>query len=337
MTYAILRTKKLKSFGAVARSARHTFREQPTPNADPELTRFNKGTGAKSTSKLVEALKKGLPDKLRAQSVLCIEYMITASPEAFQRHGGTLNDMGNGYFNDALKWLRERHGQKNVITTAVHLDERTPHLVAYVIPRTKDGRLSCRDFLGGPAMMKAMQTNFYETCGKPHGLERGIEGSKAEHQKLKQFYGALVISGEAPKLEARDYAAAAVGIKTVAWRKAEVVARTNSQAAAVAPMMKKAQASRGRALNRKAEQLSERLQIFEHKRILLKQAEEELETRARALVEREREVSAAERKVVALEAERDALGRRLEMIEEKSASRKPLGGGRKYDDGLGYQ
>lgn len=337
MTYAILRTKKLKSFGAVARSALHTFREQLTPNADPELSRLNKGTGAKSTVKLVEALKKGLPDKMRAGSVLCIEYMITASPEAFQRHGGTLDDMGNGYFNDALKWLRERHGKENVIATAVHLDERTPHLVAYVVPRTMDGRLSCRDFLGGPAKLKAMQTNFHEVCGKPYGLERGIEGSKAKHQELKKFYGAMVASGEAPKLEARDYAAAALGIKTVTWRKAEVLARSNSQAAAAAPTMKKALASRGRALNKKAEQLSERLQVFKHRWILLKQAEEELEIRARRVVERGREVSAVEHKVVALEAERDALERRLEIIEEKSASHKAPGRGRKYDDDLCYE
>ena len=158
MTYAILRTKKLKSFGAAARSARHTFREQPTPNANPELSGLNKGAGAKSTAQLLAALKKGLPDKLRAGSVLCIEYLITASPEAFERHGGTLDDVGSGYFTDALKWLRERHGKENVIAASLHLDERTPHLVAYVVPRTKDGRLSCRDFLGGPAKMKAMQT-----------------------------------------------------------------------------------------------------------------------------------------------------------------------------------
>ena len=335
MNYAILRTKKLKSFGAVARSARHTFREQPTPNANPELSRLNKGTGAKSAAKLVEALKKGLPDKIRAGAVLCIEFMITASPEAFKRHGGTLDDMGDGYFADALKWLWERHGKENVIATSVHLDERTPHLVAYVVPRTKDGRLSCRDFLGGPAKLKAMQTHFHEVCGKPHGLERGTEGSKAKHQELKQFYGALVVSGEAPNLQARDYAAAAVGIKTVTWRKAEVLAKSNSQAATVAPTMKKALASRGRALKKKADQLSERLQVYEHKRILLKQAEEVLESRARTLLEREKEVSAAEHKVIALEAERDALERRLEMIEEKAASHKAPSRGQKYDEDLG--
>ena len=36
MGYAILRTQKLKSPVAVRRSMKHAFREQDTPNADPE-------------------------------------------------------------------------------------------------------------------------------------------------------------------------------------------------------------------------------------------------------------------------------------------------------------
>jgi hypothetical protein len=36
MNFAIIRTQKLKSISAVVRSARHTFREIPTPNADKE-------------------------------------------------------------------------------------------------------------------------------------------------------------------------------------------------------------------------------------------------------------------------------------------------------------
>ncbi len=35
--YAILSTKKHKSFAAVSRYAQHTFREQPTPNANPDI------------------------------------------------------------------------------------------------------------------------------------------------------------------------------------------------------------------------------------------------------------------------------------------------------------
>lgn len=36
-----------------------------------------------------------------------------------------------------------------------------------------------------------MQSEFAELLGKPHGLERGIEHKRSNHQTLKQFYGAL--------------------------------------------------------------------------------------------------------------------------------------------------
>jgi hypothetical protein len=38
MNYCILRAAKLNSFGSIAASAKHTFREIPTPNADPART-----------------------------------------------------------------------------------------------------------------------------------------------------------------------------------------------------------------------------------------------------------------------------------------------------------
>ncbi|MGX2951569.1 hypothetical protein ACWIVY_11085 [Ursidibacter sp. B-7004-1] len=41
MGFAILRTEKLKSIYAVNRSLKHAFREQVTPNADPEKTPDN--------------------------------------------------------------------------------------------------------------------------------------------------------------------------------------------------------------------------------------------------------------------------------------------------------
>ncbi|MGZ0786255.1 plasmid recombination protein [Pseudomonas saponiphila] len=87
MSYAILRTKKLKSIGAVARSARHTFREQPTPNADPAQLSRNRTVGAQGSDSLLQVMKGRLPDKRRRDAVLCIEYLITASPEVFKRHG----------------------------------------------------------------------------------------------------------------------------------------------------------------------------------------------------------------------------------------------------------
>ena len=333
MSFAIIRTKKLKSFGAVLRSGKHTFREQPTPNADAAMTPKNKIVGAASAEDLNARLRERLPDKIKGRSVLCIEYLITASPEAFKRHGGSLDEMGDGYFNDALKWLQQRHGRENVIASTVHLDETTPHMVAYVVPMTSDNRLSCRDFLGGREKMKQLQTDFHAACGKKRGLGRGIEGSTAKHQDIKKFYAALSSAGAAPKLKAKDYAAAAAGIKTAAWRRAQAIAEANAMGISAVPAMKKAQGQRGKFLAQKTAELEERMQSINHRQILLREAEEELLKRAEALSEREYQLRVDADKIHAVEAERDALERRLEMIEEREARQTmaPVRG-RKYDD-----
>jgi len=121
----------------------------------------------------------------------------------------------------------------------------------------------------------------------------------------------------APKLNAGDYAAAALGIKTASWRRAEAVAKSNAEAAAVAPTIKKALASRGRSLRDETEKLSQRLQIVEHKKLLLKHLESDFEARADALLEREKAISAAEHKIKTVEADREALERRLAILTER--------------------
>lgn len=317
MSYAILRAKKLKSMGAVARSARHTFREQPTPNADPAQLSRNRTVGAQSTDSLLQVMKGRLPDKRRCDAVLCIEYLITASPEAFKRHGGRLDDLGGGYFSDALAWLKRRHGAANVVSSTVHLDESTPHLVAYVVPLTKDGRLSCRDFLGGPAKLRLMQDEFQATCGASRGLERGVRGSNAKHEEVAAFYEVLKATGAAPHLGFKDYAAAAFGKKTKLWIEAEAVARANALCAAREPRTRKATRSRRRGLEQTAKELDLKQQVASHRDIEHAMKEFNLEQRSIGLAAREIEIRAAASRLLSLEGERDALERRLNMLEDR--------------------
>nr|WP_314529223.1 MobV family relaxase [uncultured Pseudomonas sp.] len=332
MTYAILRSKKLKSFASVARSARHTFREQLTPNANPEQLSRNRTVGAKGVEQVLEALRSRLPDKRRSDAVLCIEYLVTASPESFKRHGGDLNDFGGGYFGDALAWLKHRHGPDNVISSTVHLDESTPHLVVYVIPRTQDGRLSCREFLGGPAKMREMQDSFHTACGVKYGLERGLRGSKAKHEEVAAFYGTLTAAGHAPQLSSKDYAAAALGIKTAIWKQAEDVAKANALRAAHEPRIRKANRSRWKSLKKLAVDLDEKQQVATHREIERASKEAVLEQRFKSLAAREIEILAAEHKVLVLEGERNALMRRLEMLEGRMGKEnKAPERGRQYD------
>lgn len=188
MAFAIMRTKKLKSGGAIAASAQHTFRERDTPNADPDVDNVVlKGPG--STDALNRAIQARTPERYRKDAVRVIEVMISASPEAFERHGGKLGDTGDGYFHDSMRWLEDTYGEDNVVGAVVHLDERTPHLVAYVVPN-KDGKLNAKHWLGGRQKMTAQQDSF-AAVGKRFGLERGLERSRAKHASIQQFYAAI--------------------------------------------------------------------------------------------------------------------------------------------------
>ena len=209
MKYAILRTQKLKATGAVWRSLKHAFREQPTPNADPDKAAKNEHVGATSAAEAMQKVRDRLPEKRRKDAVLAIEYLITASPEAMQEMGGK----SAAYFNDALKWLRERHGRANVVYAGVHRDESTPHMYAYVVPLDEStGRLNARRWLGGSKALSEMQTEFANVVGAQHGLERGIKGSKAVHQRVQRHYGLVnQAHDQAAELGMLDKASLAVG------------------------------------------------------------------------------------------------------------------------------
>lgn len=186
--YCILRAEKLTSLGSITGSVKHTFREIPTPNVDASRTHLNKTFGAQDALAVRAAIAARLPAKRRKDAVLAIEYLVTASPEWFQT---APTKQQNAYFGAAVRWLEARHGKANIVCVNMQLDETSPHLVAYVAPLTKDGRLSAKDFLGGRKVLSQMQSDFAEKIGKPVGLQRGVEGSKATHTTAKQYAAAL--------------------------------------------------------------------------------------------------------------------------------------------------
>lgn len=186
MAYAILRTQKLKHAVAVRRSMAHALRTQATPNADPSRTPDNSA----SIGSVDEALGKfnerlATQPKLRSNAVLAIEYLVTASPLDLN---GKTREQQDAYFADALKWVEAKHGKENVVAWGIHRDETTPHLYAVVVPIDDKGKLNCRHFLGGSKALNEMQTNFAQNVGQQHGLQRGIEGSKAKHTSIQTYY-----------------------------------------------------------------------------------------------------------------------------------------------------
>lgn len=188
MGFAILRLQKLKAGAAVHRSLKHAFRTQDTPNADPGRLSENSHIGAQSVEEALAKFNDRLPKKVRKNAVLAVEFLITGSPEAM---AGKSRQQQDQYFADALAWLKERHGAENVVYTGIHRDETTPHMYAYAVPLDDQGKLNCRSFYGGAAALSAMQTDFADRVGKKHQLERGVEGSKARHTTVREFYAGI--------------------------------------------------------------------------------------------------------------------------------------------------
>lgn len=186
MSYAILRTAKLKAWGSIGGSGAHTYRQDGmAPNADPSKGRLNRtligiaGEVVGDVRRRVEAVT----DKPRANAVLAVEFFLGASPEWFEGKSDAEIDI---WAKRNVAWLQQRFGKANVVHAVLHRDETSPHVVAYLVPEL-EGRLNARGILGGRDMLRELQTA-YAAAMAPLGLERGVEGSKAQHVPVKQFY-----------------------------------------------------------------------------------------------------------------------------------------------------
>lgn len=214
MAYAILRARKLTTSAQMAGMQRHNTRTNNVSNADEDLTWLNKTytqTGSKDLRKDIESRLEQSGVKVKSNSVKAIEYLMTASPEAFnfrkKRKDGKWAIYGNAkkwsaFEKKAMNWLEQRHGKENIVHVSIHFDEKTPHIHAYCTPivhkevKWKNSKgegksvktsLSARDFLGGKEKMRAMQDSFAETMA-PLDLERGKKGSNAKHEHIQKYY-----------------------------------------------------------------------------------------------------------------------------------------------------
>ena len=80
--FVILRHTKLKSYGEIGGSLDHTYRLIDTPNADSSRLNLNEHDFNKKTD-VVQSIKNRIDQRIRERenNVLCVEYLVTASPD----------------------------------------------------------------------------------------------------------------------------------------------------------------------------------------------------------------------------------------------------------------
>lgn len=194
MAYAIARVAKLKKANMVGSGA-HTSRSKDTPNADPtkQNVRFIGDALEENLEQLVlnKINQHKQKRKIRTDAVYCVEILLTASPEYFRpqdpTNGGYYEeDKVQSWLEASERWLIEL-GDDRVVRAELHLDEMTPHIHAYFVPLDEKGQLRCNHFFNGRSKMRAFQDSYHDAV-EHLGLERGIKGSLAKHQDIKDFY-----------------------------------------------------------------------------------------------------------------------------------------------------
>lgn len=206
--YCIMRTEKRKrtDLGGIQKENTRTAQNYNN-KVNPGMDIFNV-TLKESDNWLqdIDSEIKAAGAKTRANSVLALDTLYTASPEFFQ---GKTNEENDKFFRDCLKFHESHFG--HIISAVIHYDETTPHLHIISVPLTKDGRLSARDVIGNKSKMSKTQDSFFEQVGRDYGLARGIH---MDGQEKKQHISAQEhelreikqkIAREQEKLEAIEH------------------------------------------------------------------------------------------------------------------------------------
>jgi len=199
--YAVMRLGKIKTMGIVAGLGKHVERERTTRNADEQRWGENErlaGTGDWCAD--VQARLDVAPT-IRKNAVLAIDHVLTASPEFFER--GSVAEQRErlaDWTERSMAWLRETYGAENVVGAVLHRDERTPHIQAVVVPIDERGRLNCYGFIGGSRGRLAELQDTYAAQVRDLGLIRGVRGSVAEHETVKEWYAKIQEPTPAPEI-----------------------------------------------------------------------------------------------------------------------------------------
>lgn len=99
------------------------------------------------------------------------------------------------WLKDTVEWVKKRFGAENMIGGALHIDEPDkktgkvhPHIHLMIHPRSAGEKRISMDRLFPMGTYSKLQTEYYQSVGKKHGLVRGEKrDSSYKHIKTNEF------------------------------------------------------------------------------------------------------------------------------------------------------
>lgn len=226
MGFVVLHIQKPK--GNDSGTTAHIERTVNPANADPERTYQNKefiefpdGVDNRTQAIQHRIENAGIKRKISHNQVRALQIMLSGTPEDMQRiqNTGKLNE----WCKDNIEWLQKTFGKDNLVSAVLHMDEKTPHIHATVVPivtgerrkicekkknemqeqpgkrkyrkKPADTVRLCADDVMTRENLELFQDTYAEKMQK-YGLERGIKGSEARHISTPQYYRDLYQQNE---------------------------------------------------------------------------------------------------------------------------------------------
>lgn len=122
---------------------------------------------------------------IRKDAVRLCSFMVTSDKDFFD---DLTQEEEDKFFEESVKFLQERYGKENIVYAQVHKDEKTPHMHVGMVPITKEGKLSAKQFFGSKSELHALQTDYHEyITDHDFELRRGEKGSDREHIETQKF------------------------------------------------------------------------------------------------------------------------------------------------------
>ena len=220
MGFAVLHIQKPK--GNDSRTSAHIERTIQPGNADPSRKHLNKefisfADGVENRTQAIQHRIEhaGITRKIRENQVRALQIMLSGTHENMQhiQASGRLDE----WCKDNIEWLQNTFGKENLVSAVLHMDEKTPHIHATVIPivtgerrkaetenkngkkkyrkKPKDNIRLCADDIMTRDNLKLFQDTYAEKMEK-YGLGRGIKGSEARHVSTAEHYRELYMQSE---------------------------------------------------------------------------------------------------------------------------------------------
>jgi hypothetical protein len=154
----------------------------PTKRGSLEKHPLNKGSDALPLSAAVArriqeghtiiSAKTGKIETIRKDAVLALGVILTGSHE--RMHAIAQDPVQfNAWKKANYAFMCQQFGAANIVRFVLHLDEKTPHIHAVVVPISAAGRLSGRSFTNGGSQLRHLQDLYAQTM-EPFGLMRGV-------------------------------------------------------------------------------------------------------------------------------------------------------------------